>query len=193
MTNRIRDILMGSSLSTAHNSTNPNSFCSDSNEGSKMFTEISACCSCQSDVPRRYIHASQNRKSTSSGQADTKLQPSSSDISEPGITQNDSPASSSSNGRFSVYQAPSPSKLFPGWTQIDKDHLEYAIEQIPRQFSVRLCRKGNPDFMDWMEKIARKVPGKTADDCAACYLDMLSNRIAFFGLTPRQNNAKTGK
>ena len=47
--------------------------------------------------------------------------------------------------------------------------------------------------MDWMEKIARKVPGKTADDCAACYLDMLSNRIAFFGLTPRQNNAKTGK
>jgi hypothetical protein len=164
-------------------------------DGSKWYSEIATCCSCQSDVPRRQISVAsppRNSTGTHSGGATPTAQQNVLDLTQLNSNQQNNGPTSRDSSRFTVYQTSSSLKLFPGWTREDRYRLEYAIESIPRKFSVRSCRKGNVEFMDWMESIAKRVPGKTANDCAAVYLDMMANRVAVFGAV-RRKDSEVGK
>jgi hypothetical protein len=178
---------MGNSSSTNKrseiSSTNPSSIAS-----SKILSDLKTCCSCQSeDVPRRNINPSKRK---SKGSVDVAPLPS----PRPSSVVPAVPASPrGSPGRFSVYLPTTTGKVLPGWSQEERLAFENAIKTTPRHFSSRNCRKGDPDFATWMEKVCKKVPGKTAEQCSAFYLDMISNRIAFFSPANQGQDVKISK
>ena len=135
------------------------------NQNLSMILDVQKCCACYTEDFRDSYSisketANNSQMSASAAEHDVQVSP--------------------SRRLSSNLSMPRRIRLLPGWTQRDKANLDLAIASHPRTFSVRLCNRSNPAFMEYMERLARNVPGKSPDDCAVAYLDMISNHVVYF-------------
>ena len=153
-------------------------------ESNSLLLDFSKCCTCAADeFPNQKLTRS---RICNKDAADTKKKVSGDstlnyESLHPAYTHQTLKNTASETSHDVDYREVVKLNLQPEWTAAEKQLINYALDSNPRPISRKLCKKNVPEFMTWMKKISKFVPGKTADDCAAYYLRLQSSRVAYFG------------